>query len=402
MPDPSRLVVDLTEYAKCSEPIRLRREVAQTIRTRLGSFVDIEPAWETPGTFWLTAKQYVGDILVDDVHIRIRSAKAPMVNLFWMLTFAYDLPKFRDRTVEYQEQDSLFEFLVTILVQQVERLIRRGLYSSYHTRHDNQPHLRGKLDMTRQLRQNQVHPERFAIRWSDHTRDVLENRLLKHVLLRLASVRYPHQQKLSSRLRKAFAAFDGVAYLAVTLRDFDEVKYTRLNQHYRGSLALARLLWQHLSLRNESGTVPFATYLFDLNVLFERFIAAYLRESLSGSALQVKHKYGAMLDRERTERVEMDVVLLQDVRPVLVLDTKYKTYKGKPARDDLTQVFAYCHTLHVEQGVLLYPDTDRISDRRSMTGVRIDMRGVSLKGSPAQVEKELCRLIDELVAMAAS
>lgn len=392
-------LIELVEYGTCPEPVQLEPEVARAIRDHMTSYLDIGPAWGMPGYYVLAARQYVGDILVGDTQIRIRSEKASMVNLFWMLTYAYDLPEFRDQTSAYRDEDSLFEFLVAIWAAQVECLVRRGIYCSYRRRQDDQPRLRGKLEMAQQVRRNLVHPERFAVQWADHTPDLLENRLLKHVSLRLASVRYVRQPRLSQRLRRAYAAFDQVQYAPIRSRHFEQVRYNRLNQHYRAPLALAQLLWQHLSVRNESGQVPFATYLFDLNVLFERFIAAYLKEVLRGKEVQVREKYRSPLDRDRLENAEMDVVLLRDDDPVLVLDTKYKGYGGSPARTDLTQIYTYCQTMAVQQGVILYPSAAHLYDRRRMTGVDVTVLGVGLAGSLERVKTRLCALTTHLIEL---
>jgi 5-methylcytosine-specific restriction enzyme subunit McrC len=392
-----RKLIKLAEYTCHPKPVCLSPDIAQTIRDHLKNYLEIAPVWGEPDSYWLTARQYVGDIIVGDIHICIRSEKAPTVNLFWMLTFAYDLPDFRDQVAGFTEETSLFEFLVAIFAGQVESLIRHGIVRSYQHREDSQPQLRGRLDLTQQLRRSLVHPEQFAVCWSEHTLDVLENRLLKHVLLRLASVRYPRQWALGSRLRKAYAAFDLVTYVPITLHDFDDVRYNRLNQNYRGPLTLARLLWQHLSLRNEPGKVPFSTYLFDLNVLFERFIATYLRATLMGSRLRAKPRYRTALDYAQRERAEIDIVLLQNDQPVLVLDTKYKTYAERPAREDQNQVFTYCHTLRVKRGVLLYPSKAHLRDKRLMAGVTLEILGISLGGTLDQFQRNLENLKKELI-----
>jgi 5-methylcytosine-specific restriction enzyme subunit McrC len=392
--------IELVEYGAFPEPVPLSPQVAQTIHDHMQRYLHIGPAWGTPGCYTLSARQYVGEILVGDMRIRIRSDKASMTNLFWMLTYAYDLAEFRDQTSEYFEEESLFEFLVAIWVGQVERLVRRGIHRSYRNRQDNRPRLRGKLDIAQQIRRNLVHPERFAVEWADHTSDLLENRLLKHVLLRLAGVHYVHNARLGLRLRRAYSAFDRVQYTPIASRDFEQVRYDRLNQHYRGPLALARLLWQHLSVRNESGQVPFATFLFDLNVLFERFIAAYLKEALRGSGLQVRAKYRSPLDRDQLEDAEMDVVLLRHEDPVLVLDTKYKSYEGKPTRTDLTQIYTYCQTLQVRRGVILYPSAAHLDDQRRMIGVDVAVLGIGLGGSLERIQARLRGLTAHLLKMA--
>jgi 5-methylcytosine-specific restriction enzyme subunit McrC len=392
--------VKLVEYATSAEPVCLSPTIARTIHDRLGNYLEISPAWDTPDAYWLSARQYVGDIIVDDVHIQIHSEKASTANLFWMLTYAYDLPDFRDSVAGYAEEMGLFEFLVAIFVGQVEKLVRHGIHRNYQARQDNQTQLRGQLCMIQQIRRNMIHPERFAVRWSEHTSDILENRLLKHVLLRLASARYPHQPVLSNRLRKAYAAFDLVAYSPISLQDFSDVRYHRLNQHYRGPLGLGRLLWQHLSVRNEPGKIPFSTYLFDLNQLFEYFIAAYLQEALKDWGLQAKPKYHTTLDYGRLEPAEMDIVLFCNQSPVLIIDAKYKTYAGKPAPVDRNQIFTYCQTLGVESGLLLYPSSVPVSDERQLKDVKLRIRGVSLNGTLDHLKSSLAKLTRELVDMA--
>lgn len=397
------LDINLIEYSRCTSPVPLPYEVAQTMSTRLHKYLDISPAWHTSNAYWLTARQYVGDIVVADVHIRIQSNKASMVNLFWMLTYAYDLPEFRSEVTNYQTQNSLLEFLVAIFARQVERLVRQGIVRNYQNRQANQTRIRGRLLIAQQLRDNLIHPERFAVRWAEHTSDVLENQLLKYIVLRLASVRYSDQHQLNHKLRKLYAAFDQVTYRTISQQDFDGVSYNQLNQRYRGPLALARLLWQHLGLRNEAGQVLFSTYLFDLNDLFERFIAAYLNEMLPQWNLNTKAQHRIMLDQHHLERAAVDVVLMRDRRPVLALDTKYKTYQDGPARHDLNQMFVYCHTLGLNRGILLYPSHDKIlKDRRVMAKATLDILSIPLGGDLTQFRTNLQSLADELQAIATS
>ena len=87
-------------------------------------------------------------------------------------------------------------------------------------------------------------------------------------------------------------------------------------------------------------------------------------------------------------------------RPVLALDTKFKTFKGRPDRADLNQMFSYCHALRVERGVLLYPHAQGIQQLRRLPAAAVEMRGVWLGGSVEQLQTHLQVVVTELVSMA--
>ena len=125
-----------------TEPVELRLVENETLRTadltapqaallreRYGDHVTVQPDWE-PGVFVLTARQSVGVIALDGLRLRI-APKVPLTNLFYMLTYAYDLPLFRDETAPLAVGDDLFEFLVEMFVRQVDGLARQGIYRGY-------------------------------------------------------------------------------------------------------------------------------------------------------------------------------------------------------------------------------------------------------------------------------
>ncbi len=390
-------IVELQEYGSTSEPVQLTAVCAATIAMQLSKFLNIAADWGAPNRYHLTARQHVGDIVIDDVHIRIRSAKASTVNLFWMLTYGRSDPAFRDALSHYAEDEGLFEYLVTVFARQVEVLIRGGLHHSYRTAEGTLPRMRGRLHIPRQIRQAAVHPERFALTWSEHSADILENRLLRGVVQRLAIVRFPNSRTLGHRLRRLLASIDHVRLVPISEHDFASVRPSRLTARYGLPLALGRLLWRHLHIRNEGGQIPFLTFLIDMNELFEHFVAAYLTEHLTGDEVSVTTQHLIQLDRHGLEAANVDLVLHHGRRPALVVDTKYKHYKGSPARDDLNQVFAYCHALGVPRGILLYPHARPLRDARHMPGATVEAWGIDLGGTVDTLRERMGLLAEELV-----
>ena len=121
----------------------------KALRERFGHYLTISRAWE-PGAWEITARQYVGVIALDDLRVIIEP-KVSMQNLFYMLTYAYDLPEFRRGAAELAAGDDLFEFIVVIFLRQVEQLVRRGIYRAYITHEGNDPFLRGRLLLAEHL-----------------------------------------------------------------------------------------------------------------------------------------------------------------------------------------------------------------------------------------------------------
>ncbi len=393
-------VIRMVEYRKSSAPVALPRDEAETIAERLSKYLRIDPAWEAPGTYWLTARQFIGDLVIGTTHIHIRSAKAPLPNVMWMLGYVGNLAHFRHDLRAYDKDVGLLEYLVAAFASQVENLERHGLHRAYVQHRGDQSRLRGRLDLLRHVRGQIVHPERFAVRWSQHTADVAENQLLKHVLISLAGIRYRSIPRLRQRVHHIVRAFDHVEYVPIAERDFDAVRFHPLNRHYEGPLALARLLWRHLHVRFSQGSVPFATFLVDLNRLFEAFIAAYLSSYLrridAASELRAIPQYTLTLDEKGLEQAYVDIVLAEGEHDVLAVDTKFKKYKDGPARADLYQMYTYCRALGIQSGILLYPAASSIRDARHIRGVAVRARSVWLGGTTDDLERNMKEMAREL------
>lgn len=247
-----------------------------------------------------------------------------------------------------------------IFAGQVERLAQQGIFRSYVDRQENEPFLRGRLQMAQQVRRDAVDPGRFWQETADYTADVIENRILKWTLWHLSRAEY-RNPRLRPRLRRALTLFSEVTLTPITATDFDRVVYNRLNRPYQSRINLARLLLQHRSVEGKEGAVAFAAYLFDMNKAFELFVAHYLAAYFAAGrgpdqAIDVAIQKEIWLDASERERVRPDIVLRRDGRPYLVLDTKHKKLQGLPDEGDRREMLEYCNTLHLRLGVLIYSD----------------------------------------------
>ncbi len=368
----------LREYEKCSCN-NLSREQATALSERFARQVTVDWNWHL-GAWELTAKQYVGVIVLDDLRIHIEP-KVNLQNLFYMLTYAYDLADFRREAVTLAPGEDIFEFIVVIFLRQVEQLVRRGIYRAYITEEENQPYLRGRLLLADHLQRNALQMQRFYQRTSEFTADVLENRILRYTLGLLARLDY-REPGLRQQIRRVASAFAEVSPVVIAPADCDRVVYTRLNAAYRPRVNLARLLIQHLSLEGGMGETQFAAYLLDMNKVFELFVARFLASHFADDpSVQVEIQPDIWLDTDLLEKGIPDIVLRQDGRPYLVLDTKYKTFRGKPEETDRNQMVTYCHTLSLPRGILIYADDHTIDYRADFKGIVLRAQSLALHGS---------------------
>ncbi len=143
-----------------SATVALPRAEVRILRENFGAYLDVQPEWQ-PGYYRLTATHYVGAIQIGELHIRIEP-KTAAPNLFYMLTYAFDLPKLRDEITELLTGDDIFEFVVSVFVRLVEDLVRKGIYRAYQVHEESHPFLRGRILLRDQLRNELTAPGRFA------------------------------------------------------------------------------------------------------------------------------------------------------------------------------------------------------------------------------------------------
>ena len=375
-----------------TEPVELRLVENETLRTgdltasqaallreRYGGHVTVQPDWE-PGVFVLTARQSVGVIALDGLRLRI-APKVPLTNLFYMLTYAYDLPLFRDEIAPLAVGDDLFEFLVEMFVRQVDGLVRQGIYRGYVELEENAPTLRGRLLLGEHLRRNANQPARFAQRCNDFTADLLENRILKAALWQLGGAVYDRPE-LRQRVRRALSAFSGVTLVDARTAARAPVVYTRLNARYRTPINLAQLFLRYLSLEGHAGGAPFMAYLLPMAEVFERFVARYLAQQFAAHPrISVRAQESIWLDEALREKGRLDILLRWAGRPVLIVDTKYKTFDGAPAETDRNQMFMYGHALRVGRALLAYADERPVAYEAKFPGMTLAARSLALNGS---------------------
>jgi 5-methylcytosine-specific restriction enzyme subunit McrC len=177
------------------------------------------------------------------------------------------------------------------------------------------------------------------------------------------------------------------------------VVYTRLNQHYRVAVELARLVLRMSSFHTRPGSVRANGFLVNMNEVFQDFVEVALSEASAPLGVSVRGQDTRhALDHARAVRLKPDLVMERNSVPVMVGDAKYKRLdvSGLP-NADVYQALAYAVALGLPAAVLVYPVTEAAEEDHIITnaGVRIAVRTLDLSLSPGALLAKVARLAQE-------
>ena len=354
--------VELREYGRAV--LSLTDEQAAALnRVGGGQYLTVEPG-EHSGHWQVSAHNFVGSINVAGLQVLVRP-KIPLRNLFLLLEVGLRERDWHDEAVHFETTGDLLPALVSFFARTTETTLARGLYHSYQEQHDRLVALRGRVDIARQLTQpGVVIPT--ACRFTEFTADLIENSYLKAAVsrsLRVAGVQAVDRRRLMQHL----VTLEDVDDVRHHHSDHDRVVFSRLNEHYRPALRLARLVLANLTLQDVLGETQASSFMLDMNELFERFVTERLRRALRGR-LDVKGQHQDRLDKERYVTIKPDLLFSANGTPRFVADIKYKltddTAAGRNA--DYYQLLAYATALDLPEGVLIYClDANRADDSDS-------------------------------------
>lgn len=105
---------------------------------------------------------------------------------------------------------NLYDIFIDMYLQEAKLLVKRGLRSDYEKVEGNLKSYKGKLLVSRQLRENLVHQERFYVKYQKFTRNRAENRLIKTTLLRLKKA--ASREKQIQEIRNLLPVFKRFRY----------------------------------------------------------------------------------------------------------------------------------------------------------------------------------------------
>ena len=397
--------LELTEYEERIWPSSLTKDQLEALaRAR----VDVSPTTDPAGGYQLRPSSYVGAVNVGDLSVIVRP-KIPVDRVMFLMTYAMDPRHWRDESIDLAPDDDVLEAVALAFVHRTQRAVRRGLLRGYRRQEDALNTVRGQIRFADQIGRRYGLPLPVEVAYDEYTEDIEQNRLLKTAVHRLSHTRM-RSAAVRREVRRLRPVFDMVQLGSYAPGAALEIRYTRLDEHYRPAVELARLIIENSSLELFGGNVNGASFLIDMNRVFEQFLYVALGEALGVGDDQWKRGKSLELDEGGRIDVEPDLSWWAPssaaggaALPRFVGDAKYKKLDAPGFRhSDIYQMLAYCIAADLPSGLLVYAGGEDIDSeyRINHVGKAIEVATLNLTGAPEDILGEVGRLAKRVGAHA--
>ncbi len=368
--------LNLTEYRSSEHALSIaQRDALQEAPLSL----TIEPVMGREGTYRITPGSTVGAIEIGDLSVLIEP-KIGIAQLVSLVCYVMGKLQMRREEFDYPREYALPDVLALALASAARRAFSRGLLHGYVVEEEALHTVRGRIRFDEQIRRRFGVSVPVEVRYDEFTEDILANRLVKAAVERLVRMRL-RWREARRELRRIAGMLDSVSVVEYPPNAVPELRFDRLNEHYREVVALSRLVLRHSAYEADRGEVRAPGFLMDMNVVFQEFVAQALREVLRLSDRVFLEKMINSLDEEGAVPLKPDLTWWEGRSCLFVGDAKYKNLTGERVpNSDLYQLLAYVTALDLPGGLLIYAQGEAEAGTYCVrhSGKRLEVAGLDL------------------------
>lgn len=283
-------------------------------------------------------------------------------------------------------KNNVLEVFISMFILESDKIIKRGLKSSYVTLDENERFLKGRLDIQKQLQQNNINKSKFYSVFDEFKSNIPENKLLKttlELLLRLSK----DNQNLRN-IRKQLVFFDKVELTYAPLDTFHQINIGRNHAYYELALEWCRIFLTENSFTSTAGESMAFAMLFPMEKIFESYVAIKMKEVHTTYNICLQDRSYSLFDKTENSKggynLRPDIVVRCPEGDMIILDTKWKNLKENgPDQADLYQMYAY-HTRYtdkkekVKKVILVYPKSTAYEEQH-FKSLKTDMEKEHVK-----------------------
>jgi len=291
-------------------------------------------------------------------------------NLLFMLSYVNKLDLKETDIAKIKKTTDLFEVIIHLFAKNLLELLKKDFVRNYNQYENNNNFLKGKLLISEQIKFNLFNESKFYCRYDVFTENHLLNQILKVTVTKLLKFKVSSQTyKLLSNC--AFILQD-IPLKKITFQDCSKIRFNRLNGKYKTVFNLAKLLLFGNSTALNSSNIESYSIMFDMNKLFEEFIAQFIRRNFKEKIEDIKtpkaseHVFLGKPPVNFTRfQLQPDIYIKFIEGKILIIDTKYKELKQGTknygvSQSDIYQMVMYgLRYFHKEEVIkeiiLLYP-----------------------------------------------
>jgi 5-methylcytosine-specific restriction enzyme subunit McrC len=294
-----------------------------------------------------------------------------------MLAACFDIPIWLDGTVRANLADDLLTVVIRAYLEEAQRQLRQGWIKSYVDQEDRLTRLRGRLNLSEQVRRGRAAAHRLHCVFDELTVDNDLNRVVRAALV-LARTRLPVGSRLRIQADQLDLALADVGQLLPDAALRTRLPHHRLVRRYDRLLLMASWLLRLLGPDVHGGPQGGLGLTFDMNRLFQKTVSIALEAAIRRHPLRSRLRLSRerpvrplVTDASDTGRFMMmpDLCLWLDETLIAILDTKWKRlspsqdeHKAGISQADLYQLLAYGYTYGCKRLALIYPHHPEMKD----------------------------------------
>ena len=342
----------------------------------------------------IVPQNFVGTILLDDIQIDILP-KIPLVEnnieaeKIRFLEILQNIDYFKEKIFSNSKIEiidtSILELFIHLFIEEVEKIVKKGLIYKYVDKNENLNVFKGKLDINSHIKYNFSHKERFFMKFDKFLMDSLENIIIKLTIQKLKKVSINPKNK--ENLNKIGHYFENVSILENSIENLKCLTFNRMNDYYKNAIQ-----WAKIFLDNQSSSIfstnngKMLSVLFPMETIFENYIANKLvniiQKKISSELLiKIQDSSCSIFSNISLNNIEIDnnilrirpdiVIKNKNTKEIFILDTKWKVLnkldeKFKISTEDIYQMLAYVKTYNdrnknnytCKKAYLIYPATN--------------------------------------------
>ncbi len=252
----------------------------------------------------------------------------------------------------------IFWIYIQLYVQTIKELLEEGLQKNYQQKEVNTRVWKGQVNFAKQLQKNSLRPQYVYTKLQTYDYQSPIHQVLYKALKILSQ--FWVSPPLTNQINYLLQGFPPQADIKVTAQWFDRLNLSRVSTKYKKALELAKLIVLQHSPDVRAGHFSVLALLFDMNLLFEKWIYRQLQKNLpQGWTIQ-----GQVSKRFWANRRLKPDICLQYQGKNYILDTKWKILqRPNPSSEDLRQMYAYNHIFEARQSMLVYPNVFGLTNR---------------------------------------
>ena len=279
---------------------------------------------------------------------------------------------------------SILEIFIQFFIEEVEKIVKKGLIYRYENKKENLNMFKGKLDINNHIKYNFSHKEKFYIKFDEFSVNSLENIFIKMTIQKLKKISFNSKNK--ENLDRIGHYFEKVSILENSIENLKYITFDRTNGYYKNAIQ-----WAKIFLNNQSSSIfstnngEITSILFPMENIFENYIINKLRNLIqekyynqfiiktqdNSCSIFSNIKLNNTKIKNDILRVKPDIVIKnKETKEIFILDTKWKVLdksddKFKISTEDIYQMFTYVKTYNdrsknyiCKKAYLIYPATN--------------------------------------------